>query len=76
VDEAVSLIVRQPACARFISRELAQYFVADDPPAPHRSHGNDIPAHGWRHPQVLREMLLSPELDAALGAKFKDPCAS
>ncbi len=32
VDEAVSLIVKQPACARFISREIATYFVADDPP--------------------------------------------
>jgi uncharacterized protein (DUF1800 family) len=74
VDEAVGLIVRQPACARFISRELARYFVADDPPARlvdrmtqtfMRSDG-DIA-------QVLREMLLAPELDAALGGKFKDP---
>ena len=32
VEEAVALIVRQPACAHFISRELAIYFVADDPP--------------------------------------------
>jgi uncharacterized protein (DUF1800 family) len=74
VDEAVSLIVRQPACARFISRELARYFVADDPPQRlvdrmtqtfMRSDG-DIA-------QLLREMLLAPELDAALGGKFKDP---
>jgi uncharacterized protein (DUF1800 family) len=74
VDEAVSLIVRQPACARFISRELATYFVADDPPARlvdrmaqtfMRTDG-DIA-------QVLREMFLAPELDAALGGKFKDP---
>src|SRR5271156_5904501 len=33
VEEAVSLIVSQPACARFIARELAIYFVADNPPA-------------------------------------------
>jgi uncharacterized protein (DUF1800 family) len=74
VDEAVSLIVRQPACARFISRELAAYFVADDPPGRlvdrmaqtfMRTDG-DIA-------QVLREMFLAPELDAALGGKFKDP---
>src|SRR5208337_3046000 len=32
VEEAVALIVRQPACAHFISRKLATYFVADDPP--------------------------------------------
>src|ERR1700722_12228439 len=33
VEDAVGLIVSQPACARFISRELAIYFVADNPPA-------------------------------------------
>jgi uncharacterized protein (DUF1800 family) len=32
VENAVRLIVHQPACAHFISRELAIYFVADDPP--------------------------------------------
>jgi uncharacterized protein (DUF1800 family) len=74
VDEAVSWIVRQPACARFISRQLATYFVADNPPPQlvermaktfQRTDG-DIAA-------VLREMLLSPEINAALGGKFKDP---
>jgi uncharacterized protein (DUF1800 family) len=74
VDEAVSWIVRQPACAHFISRELATYFVADNPPRQlvdrmaktfQRTDG-DIAA-------VLREMLLSPEINASLGGKFKDP---
>jgi uncharacterized protein (DUF1800 family) len=32
VEDAVTLIVNQPACARFISRQLASYFVADNPP--------------------------------------------
>ncbi|MCW1777186.1 DUF1800 domain-containing protein [Pantoea ananatis] len=32
VERAVQLIVRQPACAHFVSRQLAEYFVADDPP--------------------------------------------
>ena len=26
--------MQQKACARFVSRKLAVYFVADDPPAP------------------------------------------
>jgi uncharacterized protein (DUF1800 family) len=74
VEDAVTLIVRQPACAKFISAELARYFVADDPPARlvdrmaqtfMRTDG-DIA-------QVLREMFLAPEFDAALGGKFKDP---
>jgi uncharacterized protein (DUF1800 family) len=74
VEDAVSLIVSQPACARFISRELAIYFVADNPPAAlvermaqtfMRTDG-DIGA-------VLHFLFMSREFDAALGAKFKDP---
>jgi uncharacterized protein (DUF1800 family) len=74
VEDAVSLIVAQPACARFVSRELAIYFVADNPPAAliermaqtfMRTNG-DIGA-------VLRSLFMSREFDAALGAKFKDP---
>ena len=74
VEDAVSLIVSQPACARFISRELAIYFVADNPPAAlvermaqtfMRTDG-DIGA-------VLHILFMSREFDAALGSKFKDP---
>jgi uncharacterized protein (DUF1800 family) len=74
VEDAVTLIVSQPACARFISRQLAQYFVADNPPPQlvermaqtfMRTDG-DIAA-------VLRTLFLSKELDAVLGEKFKDP---
>jgi uncharacterized protein (DUF1800 family) len=74
VEEAVTLIVRQPACARFISRELAAYFVADNPPPALvermaqtflRTDG-DIAA-------VLRTMFLAQEFNASLGGKFKDP---
>jgi uncharacterized protein (DUF1800 family) len=74
VEEALTLITRQPACARFISRELASYFVADDPPPAlvermaqtfMRTDG-DIAA-------VLRSLFLAHEFDAALGRKFKDP---
>jgi uncharacterized protein (DUF1800 family) len=66
--------VRQRACAHFISRQLATYFVADEPPAPlvqrmeqtfQRTDG-DIA-------EVLRTLFLSPEFNAALGGKFKDP---
>jgi uncharacterized protein (DUF1800 family) len=74
VEQAVTLIVRQPACAHFISHELASYFVADDPPprlvermAQTFLHTDgDIAA-------VLRTMFLAPELGGALGGKFKDP---
>jgi uncharacterized protein (DUF1800 family) len=74
VEDAVSLIVSQPPCARFISRELATYFVADNPPAAlvermaqtfMRTDG-DIGT-------VLHTLFMSREFDAALGGKFKDP---
>jgi uncharacterized protein (DUF1800 family) len=74
VEDAVSLIVSQPACARFVSRQLAIYFVADNPPAAlvermaqtfMRTDG-DIGA-------VLHTLFMSHEFDLALGAKFKDP---
>jgi uncharacterized protein (DUF1800 family) len=74
VRNAVTLIVRQPACARFISRELASYFVTDTPPPRlvdamtstfERTDG-DIAA-------VLRTMFLSPDFSASLGQKLKDP---
>ncbi len=74
VERAVDLLTRQEACARFISRKLAMYFVADNPPPRlvdamarkfQRSNGNIA--------EVLRVMFESPELDASLGGKFKDP---
>src|SRR5580692_740953 len=74
VEEAVRLLVEQPACAHFISRQLAGYFVADNPSPQlvermaqtfERTHG-DIAA-------VLRTMFLAREFNASLGDKFKDP---
>jgi uncharacterized protein (DUF1800 family) len=74
IEQAVDLITRQPACAHFISRQLAEYFVADQPPTAlvdamaktfQRTDG-DIAA-------VLRTMFDSPDLLAGTGRKFKDP---
>ncbi len=74
IEQAVDLIVRQPACAKFVSRQIAQYFVADDPPPGlvdamaqtfQRTDG-DIAA-------VLRTMFLSKYITASYGKKFKDP---
>jgi uncharacterized protein (DUF1800 family) len=74
VEQAVTLIVRQKACARFISRELATYFVGDTPPPRlvaamaqtfQRTDG-DIAA-------TLRTLFLSEEFGAPRSGKFKDP---
>ena len=74
VEQAIDLIVKQPATAHFISNKLALYFVSDDPPpalvdrmAKAFQHSNgDISA-------VLRTMFSSKEFTASLGSKFKDP---
>ena len=74
VSEAVALLVQQKACARFISRKLAIYFVGDDPPAAliermaqtFQGSDGDIAA-------VLRTLFTAPELATQAGRKFKDP---
>jgi uncharacterized protein (DUF1800 family) len=74
VEQAVDLLVAQPACAQFISHKLAVYFVADDPPRAlvnrmaktfEKTHG-DIA-------EVLGTLFESREFQASLGGKFKDP---
>lgn len=73
-DEALDRLARAPATARFISRKLAVYFVADEPPhalidrmasAFARSDG-DIAV-------TLKALFESPEFAASLGRKFRDP---
>lgn len=74
VEEAVERLVRSPACAQFIARKLATYWVADQPPealvgrlaATFRQSDGDIAA-------VLRTLFRSPEFRASLGHKFRDP---
>jgi uncharacterized protein (DUF1800 family) len=74
VEYSVRAIVAQPACARFISKELAVYFLADDPSAVtvERMAETFMKTDG-SIAAVLQTMFLSRELDAALGGKFKDP---
>jgi uncharacterized protein (DUF1800 family) len=74
VEDAVKWIVSRPACAQFISRELAIYFVADNPPQAlvERAAQTFIRTDG-DIAAVLRTLLLSRELNASLGGKFKDP---
>ena len=84
VEDAIKLLCRQPATARFISTKLAIYFVADEPPPKlvdrmaltFQNTDGSIAA-------VLRAMFLDPAFIAALNAatptletfpdKFKDP---
>jgi uncharacterized protein (DUF1800 family) len=74
VEQAIDLITSQPACAEFISKKLAEYFVSDDPPPmlvakmvrTFRHSDGDIA-------QVLRTLFESKDLVAGHGKKFKDP---
>lgn len=77
VEEAVGILARDPATARFLSAKLATYFVTDNPPkalvdqmaATYTRTDGDIGA-------VLTTMFLSRAFDTAPadGArKFKDP---
>ena len=74
VDEALDRLTRHPATAKFISRKMAQYWLADEPPAPliermaqtfQRTDG-DIA-------ETLKTLLTSPEFAKGSGRKFKDP---
>jgi uncharacterized protein (DUF1800 family) len=76
VDEAVDILVRHPATAMHIARQIATYFVSENPPdalvkrmaQTFASSDGDIAA-------VLSAMIHSPEFAASLKspAKFKDP---
>jgi uncharacterized protein (DUF1800 family) len=80
LEDAVVLLCRQPATARFVSLKLAMYFVADEPPPALV----DRMARTFQKTDglvgaVLREMFLDGAFVAALNAptptleKFKDP---
>ena len=80
IEDAVTLLCRQPATAQFISTKLAMYFVADEPPAALVERmARTFQKTDGAIPAVLREMFLDRTLLAALNAptptleKFKDP---
>jgi uncharacterized protein (DUF1800 family) len=74
LDQALDILASEPATARFVSRKLAVYFVADEPPPAlvermaqtFLSTDGDIAA-------TLAAMFGSAEFRASLGGEFKDP---
>src|SRR4051812_4630340 len=74
LDEALDRLARHPATARFVSRKLAVFFVADaPPPALVERMASTFTASDGDIAQVLRTMFTSAEFRASLGGKFKDP---
>src|SRR6185312_3281265 len=74
IEQAVDLITQQPACAHFVSQQLAEYFIADKPaPALVDAMAQTFQRTDGDIAAVLRTMLLSKEAAAVGGQKFKDP---
>jgi uncharacterized protein (DUF1800 family) len=74
VAQAIDLLARQPATARHVSTQLAQYFCCDAP-SPQLV---DAMASTWSRTdgdiaEVLRTLFHSAEFSASLGHRFKDP---
>jgi uncharacterized protein (DUF1800 family) len=76
VDEALDILIHHPATAAHLSKQIATYFVSDNPPdtlmqkmaQTFETSDGDIAA-------VLSTMVHAPEFAAALkpGTRFKDP---
>ena len=76
VDEAIDILVHSPATATHLSKQIATYFVSDNPPdslvqkmaQAFKTSDGDIAS-------VLAAMVHAPEFAASLkpGVKFKDP---
>nr|WP_181108956.1 DUF1800 domain-containing protein [Xanthomonas arboricola] len=74
IERAVQLLVRQPACARFVSQRLAEYFVSDKPPAALVERmANTFQRSDGDIDMVMQAMLDSAEFAQAQPRKFKDP---
>jgi uncharacterized protein (DUF1800 family) len=83
IENAVVMLCRQPATARFISTKLATYFLTSEPPPPLVARmARTFENTDGSIAAVLRELFLAREVIAAVNApatalprlgKFKDP---
>ena len=76
VDEALDILCRHPATATHLSKQLATYFVSDNPPeALVRQMAQTFQKTDGDIAAVMSTMVHSQEFAATLqaGAKFKDP---
>jgi len=75
-ERALDLLARHPATARHLSTQLAQYFVADNPPAPLIDRiARSYLANDGDLRVVLETLFASPEFwdSRSYAAKFKTP---
>jgi uncharacterized protein (DUF1800 family) len=73
-EEALDILARSPATARHIAFELAQYFVADEPPQSlvERLAARFLDTDGNIR-EILRALFASNEFWDSRGAKYKTP---
>jgi uncharacterized protein (DUF1800 family) len=74
IEQVVTMLSAHPATAQHVCREIAIYFVADDPPKAL----TDRMAQAFARTQgdiasVLDALFHSPEFAATVGTRFKDP---
>ena len=74
VEEALDILCHHSATARFVSRKIAVYFVADNPPETlvRRLTETFVRTDG-DIASVLDTLFHDPEFAASLGNRFKDP---
>lgn len=74
IEQALDMLARHPATARYISLKLARYFVADEPSPDlvQRLSRRFLDTEG-DIAAVMQTLVNSPEFAASLGRKFKDP---
>ena len=74
IDEALDLLARHPATARFVSSKIAAYMLADQPdPAVVERMARTFTATDGDIAAVLQTLFASPQYAASLGRKFRDP---
>ena len=74
VEEALDILCREPATGRHISRQLATYFLGDNPSdALTTRMANRFKATDGDIAKVLETLFDSAEFRQSLGGKFKDP---
>ena len=84
-EDVVDIILRQPACARFVARHLYNFFVADESPVPTwpieppqdpeaiRLLCDALVRHGYEMKPVLRELFNSDFFKRSRYKKVKNP---
>lgn len=74
VNQAIDLIVQQPACADFVSHQLADYFMADNPPpALIKKMARTFQRSDGDIARMMRTMIESREWLSGDNPKFNDP---